>query len=37
MTDESKRCYEDPHCDDDEDEMDRRISRVAFIVSTKPR
>ena len=28
----AKRCfYEDPHCDDEDEEMDRRISQVAFI------
>ena len=31
MTDESKTpLYEDPYCDDEE-EMDRRISQVAFV------
>ena len=32
MADESKTpLYEDPHCDDEDEEMDRRISQVAFV------
>lgn len=32
MADESKApLYEDPHCDDEDEEMDRRISQVAFV------
>ena len=32
MADESKTpLYEDPYCDDEEEEMDRRISQVAFV------
>ena len=32
MADESKTLlYEDPHCDDEDKEMDRRISQVAFV------
>ena len=32
MTDESKTpLYEDPHCDDEDEEIDRRISQVAFV------
>ncbi len=32
MTDESKTLlYEAPHCDDEDEEMDRRISQVAFV------
>ena len=32
MADESKTLlYEAPHCDDEDEEMDRRISQVAFV------
>lgn len=32
MADKSKTLrYEDPHCDDEDEEMDRRISQVAFV------
>lgn len=32
MADESKTpIYEDPHCDDEDEEIDRRISQVAFV------
>lgn len=32
MTDERKSpLYEDTHCDDEDAEMDRRISQVAFV------
>ena len=33
MADENKPLrYEDSHCDDEDEEMDRRISQVAFAI-----